>query len=90
MKAIHLKIYGRVQGVFFRKHTREKAVELGLSGSVCNCQDGSVEIYAEGMEQAIEDFVQWCHHGPSRAFVEKVDIHETTLKNYTNFVILRA
>ncbi len=89
MKAVILRIDGLVQGVFFRKHTREKAIELGLCGTVLNCSDGSVEVIAEGAEQALSDFVQWCHHGPPRAKVLKVDIHETTLKNFHDFVILR-
>ncbi len=90
MKAFKLHIQGLVQGVFFRKHTREKAQELALTGTVCNCDDGSVEVFAQGEEVALNEFVQWCHHGPPRAKVEKVDIHETTLKNYTGFVILRG
>lgn len=90
MRAIHLKISGKVQGVFFRKHTRAKALELRLTGTVQNCEDGSVEVFAEGEEQSLSEFVQWCHHGPSRAEVQKVDIHETALKNIIDFVILRG
>lgn len=90
MKALQLHIHGRVQGVFFRKHTREKGQELGLSGTVRNCGDGSVEVNVEGSEKELSEFVQWCHHGPSRAEVLKVDIHETKLKNYKDFVILRG
>ena len=89
MKSLQLSIYGRVQGVFFRKHTREKAIELGVSGTVRNCFDGSVEVFAEAEEDIMENFVLWCHRGPSGALVEKVDMHETTLKNYSGFVILK-
>lgn len=90
MKAVQLNIYGRVQGVYFRKYTREKARELSLTGTVRNCRDGSVEVFAEGSEAALNEFVQWCHHGPSQAHVDKVDIHETELKNYQKFEILRG
>lgn len=90
MKAIRLKIYGRVQGVFFRKYTKEKAIEFSLQGCVCNCDDGTVEVNVEGEEQSLSQFIEWCHHGPSGAGVDKVDIHETELKNYKEFVILRA
>ena len=89
IKTVTLRIHGLVQGVFFRKHTRDKAIELGLCGTVRNCEDGSVEVWVEGSEQALSDFVKWCHHGPPRAMVLKVDIHETTLKNFQDFVILR-
>jgi len=90
MKAVFIRIHGLVQGVFFRKHTKEKAVSLGIYGTVCNCSDGTVEIHAEGNNQSIDDFVQWCRKGPSAARVDKVDIHDTTLKNFQNFVILRG
>ncbi len=90
MKALNLKIHGRVQGVFFRKSTREKALELSLEGTVCNCVDGTVEVNVQGIENALQEFVEWCHHGPSRANVTKVDIHESRLKNYTGFIILKA
>ena len=90
MKSLELKIHGLVQGVFFRKHTREKAIELGLCGTVRNCDDGTVLVEVEGEEKAVGHFVQWCQHGPSRAIVSQVDIHEAGLKNFANFVILKA
>ena len=90
MKALQLKIHGLVQGVFFRKHTREKALDLGLCGTVRNCDDKTVMVQVEGAENAVDAFVEWCHHGPSRANVTKVDIHESRLKNYTGFIILKA
>ena len=41
---------GRVQNVGFRAWVRQKASELGLSGSATNCEDGRVEVVAEGRE----------------------------------------
>jgi acylphosphatase len=65
----HLVIEGRVQGVFFRDTTRREAVGLGLRGWVKNCFDGSVEVVAEGPRDAVENLVEWCHHGPPAARV---------------------
>lgn len=87
MKAYHLKIHGLVQGVFFRKHTLEKAREYGISGFVRNCDDGTVEVHAEGNEQQIRLLVEWCHRGPEKSKVDRVDIHERPLKNFTEFKI---
>lgn len=70
---IHLKIYGRVQGVFFRSAARKMMEELGLKGWVRNCDDGSMETEVEGEEGAIEQYCAWCKKGPLRAKVEKVD-----------------
>jgi acylphosphatase len=69
----HLIIEGRVQGVFFRDTTRREAVGLDLRGWVKNRFDGSVEVVAEGPRDAVENLVQWCHHGPSYAQVTGVN-----------------
>ena len=73
MIRVHLVIVGRVQQVFFRQSTREKALELGLRGWVRNRKSGTVELVAEGESQPIEHLVEWCHRGPEHARVERVD-----------------
>jgi acylphosphatase len=89
MKAVHLKIHGVVQGVFFRQSAMEKAVQLGLKGWVRNCEDGTVEAEAEGNEEALKRFIEWCHDGPQRASVDKVDVTPAPLKNFSFFQIKR-
>ena len=88
-EAIRLKIYGTVQGVFFRQSARQKAIELNICGWVRNCDDGSVEVEAEGEETAMQRFVAWCHHGPQRAKVNKVETEKMEMKNYIGFEIRR-
>ena len=73
MERIHLHVHGRVQGVFFRANAQKEAAALGLSGWVCNTPDGGVESVAEGEKPALEAFLAWCHRGPTRAAVERVD-----------------
>ncbi|XXF76489.1 acylphosphatase [Myxococcaceae bacterium GXIMD 01537] len=68
-----LRIHGKVQGVFFRESARVEAVRLGLTGWVRNRGDGSVEALAEGEPAPLEDFIRWCHHGPSAARVSEVE-----------------
>ncbi|HLG28689.1 MAG TPA: acylphosphatase, partial [Candidatus Brocadiales bacterium] len=43
----HVYVHGRVQGVFFRATTRDKARSLGVKGWVKNCLDGGVEAVFE-------------------------------------------
>jgi len=70
----HIRIYGQVQGVFFRSYAKEVADRLGLVGWVKNNPDGSVETVAEGSKEKLEEFVKWCKKGPSGAMVEKVEV----------------
>ncbi len=72
MVRVHLRVEGRVQGVFFRASTMEQAIRLGLKGWVRNCPDGSVEAVAEGEKEKLNELVRWCHHGPPGGRVENV------------------
>ena len=69
---VHMKIEGRVQGVWFRESTRKKAKTLGVFGWVRNCPDGTVEAVAEGPEEKVKTLVSWCHEGPPSARVTRV------------------
>ena len=67
-------IEGRVQGVFFRYHTQEVAIQLGVKGWVKNRRDGYVEAIMEGDKEKVDQVIKWCHHGPSEARVTKVHL----------------
>lgn len=88
-KAFQIQVFGKVQGVYYRQSTREKALDLGLCGTVQNLQDCSVIIHVEGDEEKIEQLIEWCHKGPIMAKVSEVKVSESTLKNYTSFEIIR-
>lgn len=76
MIRVHLKIHGRVQGVFFRAHMREKAEELGVTGWVANDADGAVVAVIEGSENNVNALIDWCHSGPTGSHVEKVEVQK--------------
>ncbi len=71
---VYLIISGFVQGVFFRAHTQEKALGLGLKGWVRNRSDGTVEAVFEGEKDKIEGMIGWCRKGPPGARVNDVSI----------------
>ena len=73
-RRLRLRIRGVVQGVSFRYFTRQEASRLGISGWVRNRSDGSVEVEAQGGENAIDVFTSWCHEGPSGAVVRSVSV----------------
>ncbi len=86
-KRLTIRVFGRVQGVFFRASARDEARGLGVVGFARNEPDGSVSLEAEGEESAVERFVIWCHEGPEGAQVERVAVAEGEPKGYTDFVI---
>lgn len=65
-------ISGRVQGVWFRASTRQRAQELGLTGRALNLPDGRVEVIACGDTAALDSLATWLWHGPEMASVEDV------------------
>lgn len=73
IKSLHIKIYGKVQGVFFRFETKRKALGLGIIGRVQNMPDGTVEVTACGEEKNLKELLEWCYNGPKGASVEKVE-----------------
>jgi len=80
-KSVHVNVSGRVQGVWFRANTKQKAEELGLTGWVRNTNDGCVEAEFEGEERQLEEMIKWCHKGPSLANVEKVEVKKQKATN---------
>jgi acylphosphatase len=70
----HIFVSGRVQGVFFRQNTLEKAKAFGLKGWVRNTQDGGVEAIFEGEKEKVEKILEWVKLGPPLARVENVEI----------------
>jgi acylphosphatase len=89
-KHLNIKIYGRVQGVFFRHSAKQKAEELNIKGFAKNEPDGTVYIEAEGEEENLKKFLDWCYQGPPMASVKKVEFEfSSEIKNFSEFVILR-
>jgi len=84
----HVYISGRVQGVFFRAHTRDKARSLGLKGWVRNTLDGRVEAVFEGEEEKIEEMIKWCHEGPRFSRVDNVEVEfEKPKEEFSGFEV---
>ena len=73
-KTVKVRIYGRVQGVFFRHHTKLTADGLGLTGWVRNRADGSVEALCSGTIDTVDQMIEWLRQGPDSAVVDMVDI----------------
>jgi len=89
IRRYHVRILGRVQGVFFRANTWEKARSLGLTGWVRNLPDGRVEAVFEGENVAAEAMRDWCRTGTPPARVDRLEAEEESpTGEFTDFKIV--
>lgn len=70
--AIHVRIQGKVQGVWFRKWTVQEATIRKLRGWVRNRADGSVEAVFVGPRASLREMVAACRKGPPKAEVQRI------------------
>ncbi|MBN8727221.1 MAG: acylphosphatase [Xanthomonadales bacterium] len=85
MKATRFLVSGRVQGVFFRAATHERALTLGITGYAKNLPDGRVEVLAHGSAEAVGALEAWLHQGPPAARVERVEREEIASEDCAGF-----
>jgi len=85
LSRVHVRIRGRVQGVFFRAEARARAESLGIAGWIRNAEDGSVEAAFEGDEERVQSMVGWCRRGPAGARVDDVEVESEEPTGETGF-----
>ena len=85
MAAARFLVSGRVQGVYFRASTRERALALGLAGYARNLADGRVEVIAEGNAESIAQLERWLHEGSPAARVERVEREALPAQGHRGF-----
>ncbi len=89
MNRIHLFVFGRVQGVFFRATVQKWAKELKLTGWVKNLPDGSVEVVAEGPMDKLKKLMNLAKEGPPGANVDYIEVEwENKKENFKSFEII--
>lgn len=90
MQAYHIHITGQVQGVGFRPHVHRLAVQLGVSGTVCNGTDG-VHIDCVGDEDTIHAFFhELVLHPPALALITDASLQQTNLALAEGFYITES
>ena len=87
--ARHVRVTGRVQGVFFRAWAREHAERLGLKGWIRNAPDGSVEAHVEGEESKVRWFVDVLNEGSPSARVDHVRAELADVEGLEGFEVRR-
>ena len=89
MPTISITVIGKVQGVWYRAGTRNRARELGIIGTVRNQPDGSVYIEAQGSDEQLQELINWCKKGTPHARVDEVFITKSIEKDFEEFKVLR-
>ena len=82
-----VRVYGRVQGVFFRQWAVNNARTLSVSGWVRNCPDGSVEAHVFGDEGAVSRMIEIMRTGPSQARVEDLTVETIQPEDVSGFSV---
>ncbi|WP_343842274.1 acylphosphatase [Bowmanella denitrificans] len=85
---IRIQVEGKVQGVFFRKNTQKRALELGLTGFARNLPDGSVEVLACGEHKAVMSLCDFVQGGPPGSEVTHTNQTEVACQSVTGFEVL--
>jgi acylphosphatase len=89
MRHYNITISGKVQGCYFRASAKAKAEQLGIAGMVQNLPSGEVYVEVEGNDETLEEFIQWCQHGPAYAQVKDIDLEETDVRGLKGFEVKR-
>lgn len=89
IRSYRILVKGHVQGVNYRNNAQAAAHRYSLTGYVMNTHDGHVFINAEGREENIQKFIEWCNTGPRMAEVTEVNAEEQEVVGYETFEIRR-
>lgn len=80
-------VSGKVQGVYFRMSSQQKAIDYGLSGYAKNLDDGDVEVFLSGKQESVDKMLAWLQHGPEQAEVSRVQKKKVDKQDYSFFSI---
>lgn len=87
MICVHVRVSGRVQGVFYRAFTMERANENGIKGWVRNIPGGGVEAVLEGERQKVGELLKLMKTGPAGSMILGMELSELECKGYEDFEI---
>jgi acylphosphatase len=80
-------VSGKVQGVYFRVSSQQKAIDYGLSGYAKNLADGDVEVFLSGKQEDVDKMLAWLKHGPEEAEVTGIQQKKVEWQEHSFFSI---
>ncbi len=81
IKAVTIKVTGRLQNVAYRHYARLAAMDYKIVGKFQNNPDGTVCIEAQGEEHGLQDFIDYCKRGPAWARIDSIDIQPADVRD---------
>ncbi|XP_078410420.1 acylphosphatase-1-like [Cetorhinus maximus] len=91
--SMDFEVFGKVQGVFFRKHTQKEAKKLGLAGWVENTAQGTVRGQLQGAEQQVRAMQAWLRHtGSPKSQIDRAEFNnqkQIQHREYSDFQIIK-
>nr|XP_023684078.1 acylphosphatase-1 isoform X1 [Paramormyrops kingsleyae] len=92
--SVDYEIFGRVQGVFFRKYTQAEGTNLGLTGWVQNTKSGTVQGQLQGPSMKVKQMQEWLKTtGSPKSQITKAEFkneRKIDTLEHTNFKIVRT
>lgn len=85
MKAIDVKLTGKVSGTGFDYNTKKIAEELGVTGWITSKDEKSVHCHLEGEDTNLEQIKQWFDTGNILANIKKVKINDSKVRGFEHF-----
>ena len=89
MKTLKIYISGTVQSSTFRQYMKEQADKIGVRGYIRNLSDGRVEIFAEGRDEKVKEFLGVCHVGYPHSKIKNVEHQEMKHQDFRDFRIIK-
>ncbi|XP_043929846.1 acylphosphatase-1 [Protopterus annectens] len=90
--SVDYEVFGKVQGVFFRKYTQAEGKRLGLVGWVRNTVDGTVEGQLQGPCSKVQEMETWLEKkGSPKSRITRAEFHKTkiTQLEHSDFKIVK-
>ncbi|XP_053458391.1 acylphosphatase-1 isoform X1 [Nycticebus coucang] len=91
--SVDYEIFGKVQGVFFRKHTQAEGKKLGLVGWVQNTDRGTVQGQLQGPTSKVRHMQEWLKtKGSPKSHIDRANFkNEKTISklDYSDFQIVK-
>lgn len=90
--SVDYEVYGKVQDVFFRQYTYDKAIDVGAVGTVMNTPSGTVKGTFQGTQSQVEEMKYFVSKvGSPESKIEKAKFsNERQIEelDYTEFTVL--